>query len=88
MKKAIRLKEKKILEKVLASSKNIAFQDAIKLAQSFGFKLDRGTGSHHILVHDELSELINLQNVKGQVKHYQLKQLVNLIERYDLKMRD
>jgi predicted RNA binding protein YcfA (HicA-like mRNA interferase family) len=82
------LKKEKLLKKILGSSKNVAFQDVIKLAQSFGFKLDRVSGSHHIFIHEQIPELINLQNTKGQAKPYQLKQLINLIERYDLKMKE
>lgn len=82
------MKKEKLLKKILGSSKNVAFQDVIKLAQSFGFKLDRVSGSHHIFIHEQIPELINLQNTKGQAKPYQLKQLINLIERYDLKMKE
>jgi len=45
-------------------------------------------GSHHIFAHPEVSELVNLQDVNGKVKPYQLKQLLQLVERYDLKMED
>lgn len=82
------MKNEKLFKKILGSSKNVAFQDVIKLAQSFGFKLDRVSGSHHIFIHEQIPDLINLQNVKGQAKPYQLKQLINLIERYDLKMKE
>ncbi len=66
------MKKEKLFKKILGSSKNIAFQDVIKLAQSFGFKLDRVSGSHHIFIHEQIPELINLQNAKGQAKPYQL----------------
>ncbi len=82
------MKNEKLFKKILGSSKNVAFQDVIKLAQSFGFKLDRVSGSHHIFIHEQIPDLINLQNAKGQAKPYQLKQLINLIERYDLKMKE
>ncbi len=42
-------------------------------------------GSHHIFIHSNIPELLNLQNVKGKAKPYQIKQLLQLIERYDLK---
>ena len=82
------VKPERILQKILAGSKNIPFQDALKLAHSLGFKLDRIKASHHILIHDEIPELLNLQNAKGQVKPYQLKQLIDLIDRYNLKIED
>jgi hypothetical protein len=45
-------------------------------------------GSHHIYVHANIPELLNLQNVNGQAKPYQVKQLLRLIERYNLQMED
>ncbi len=34
----------------------------------------------------DISELINIPNVKGQVKPYQLKQFLSIVERYNLHM--
>jgi len=79
-------KPKKILAKVLAGSKNIAFRDFVVLVESFGFRLSRVSGSHHIYVHENVKELVNLQNVKGQVKPYQVKQVMELVERYNLEL--
>ncbi|HLA07511.1 MAG TPA: type II toxin-antitoxin system HicA family toxin [Anaerolineales bacterium] len=81
-------KLKKIFEKVLAGSKNIAFNDFILLVEGFGFHLSRVSGSHHIFVHPKVKELVNLQNVKGQVKPYQIKQLMELVERYNLEIEE
>jgi len=82
------MKKRKLLEKALAGSKNIRFAEAVALAEAFGFKLDRVSGSHHIFVHASVAELINLQNVKGKIKPYQLKQLLNIIEKNDLHMEE
>ena len=79
---------KKILAKVLAGSRNIAFSDFVLLVEGFGFRLSRVSGSHHIFVHDSVKELVNLQDVDGQVKPYQVKQLMQLIERYNLKLEE
>ncbi len=54
----------------------------------FGFRLDRIHGSHHIFVHPDLLELVNLQNVGGKAKPYQVKQLLQIIEKYHLQMED
>ena len=53
-----------------------------------GFRLARINGSHHIFTHPEIKELVNLQNVGGQAKPYQIKQFLRLVERYDLRMED
>jgi predicted RNA binding protein YcfA (HicA-like mRNA interferase family) len=79
-------KLKKILAKVLAGSKNIAFNDFVLLVEGFGFRLFRTSGSHHIFIHSKVKELVNLQNVKGQVKPYQIRQFMELVERYALNL--
>jgi predicted RNA binding protein YcfA (HicA-like mRNA interferase family) len=40
----------------------------IELVEGFGFRLSRTDGSHHILAHPDIPELVNLQEVKGQAK--------------------
>ncbi len=41
-----------------------------------------------IYKHRNVSELINLQNVKGKAKPYQVRQLLHIIEQYNLKMEE
>jgi len=77
---------KKALRKILSGSKNIRFKEAIGVAEAFGFKLDRVSGSHHIFVHPGVPDLLNLQNAKGRAKPYQLKQLLKIIEKHNLHM--
>jgi hypothetical protein len=50
--------------------------------------LSRITGDHHIYVHPQVPELVNLQDVRGKAKTYQVKQLLEIIERYNLQMED
>ncbi len=81
-------KRLKTFEKILAGSKNIAFDDFVSLAEEFGFRLSRTQGSHHNYIHPKIKELVNLQKVHGQVKPYQVKQFMELIERYNLKLEE
>jgi predicted RNA binding protein YcfA (HicA-like mRNA interferase family) len=81
-------KLKKILAKILAGSKNISFDDFVALVEGFGFRLSRVSGSHHIFIHTSVKELVNLQNVKGQVKPYQIRQFMDLVERYSLSLEE
>lgn len=67
---------------------NVAFRDLMSLAEAFGFRLDRISGSHHILRHRSVPALLNLQNIKGKAKPYQVRQLLSLIEDYNLAMAD
>ncbi|MCB0042086.1 MAG: type II toxin-antitoxin system HicA family toxin [Caldilinea sp.] len=82
------MNKRRLLQKILGGSKNIAFNDMIALVEAFGFRLARINGSHHIFTHPEIKELVNLQNVGGQAKPYQIKQFLRLVERYDLRMED
>lgn len=82
------MNKKKLFQKLLSGSKNIRFQDMIALVKAFGFRFARQEGSHQIYVHPDIPELINLQNVKGQVKPYQIRQFLKLVERYDLKLEE
>jgi len=58
----------------------------VKLVESYGFRLDRVRGSHHIFVHPDVNEIVNLQDAKGKVKPYQIRQFLSLVERYNLKI--
>ncbi len=82
------MNKRKLLAKVVAGKGNIRFSDACELAEAFGFRLDRIAWSHHIFVHKGIPELVNLQEVKGKAKPYQVKQLLSLVERYDLKLEE
>ena len=78
----------KILQKILAGSKNIRFSDMIELVEGFGFRLSRTDGSHRIFAHPDIPELVNLQEVKGQAKPYQMRQFLKLIERHSLRLEE
>ena len=82
------MNRKKILQKILASSKNIRFSDMVNLVQGFGFTLSRTDGSHHIFTRPDIPELVNLQNIKGQAKPYQIRQFLKLVETHNLKLKE
>ncbi|HJP64914.1 MAG TPA: type II toxin-antitoxin system HicA family toxin [Actinomycetota bacterium] len=64
---------------------NVAFSDFVALAGAFGFELDRVRGSHHICRHRSLGIHLNLQEVRGKAKPYQIRQFLTMVERYDLE---
>ena len=68
--------------------RNVQFRDLTRLAEALGFHLARTSGSHQVFVHSEISELLSLQNVGGEAKPYQIRQLLLLVERYNLRLRD
>jgi predicted RNA binding protein YcfA (HicA-like mRNA interferase family) len=79
-------KKRKILDKVLAGSKNIKFSEMVTLIEAFGFSLERISGSHHIFTHPHVTEIVNIQNNKGEVTPYQVRQFLSIIEEYNLSM--
>ena len=67
---------------------NVSFSDMHRLVEAFGFELRRTSGSHHVFVHPDVRELLNLQEVRGQAKPYQIRQFLRLVERYALNLED
>ena len=67
---------------------NISFAEMVNLVEGFGFHLQRISGSHHIFIHPKIHELLNLQEVRGQAKPYQIRQFLRLIERYNITMEE
>jgi predicted RNA binding protein YcfA (HicA-like mRNA interferase family) len=63
---------------------NVSFSDMRRLVEAVGFELRRTSGSHHVFAHTDVTELLNLQDVKGQAKPYQIRQFLRLVERYAL----
>jgi len=83
------LRRQILLQKLARGAfQNVAFADAVSLVKSFGFNLARVSGSHHVFVHPKIPEVVNLQEVGGEAKPYQLRQVLKLIERYNLKAED
>jgi predicted RNA binding protein YcfA (HicA-like mRNA interferase family) len=70
------------------SIKNVAFGDMRRLVEALGFELKRVSGSHHIFAHADVLELVNLQEVDGQAKPYQIRQFLKLVERYSLELEE
>jgi predicted RNA binding protein YcfA (HicA-like mRNA interferase family) len=83
------MNERELLERIAGGAvANVAFADLRRLAEALGFELRRVSGSHHVFTHPEVPQLINLQSVRGQAKPYQVRQLLRLVERYDLRLED
>jgi hypothetical protein len=76
----------KLLNKVVNNIKNVSFDEFIIIIEMFDFILDRVNGSHHIFKKIGIQELINIQNVNGMAKPYQIKQFFAIIEKYNIKL--
>ena len=66
---------------------NTNFNDLLKICKSH-FGNPRIKGSHHIFINSVIPELINLQNVNGKAKPYQIRQFLKIVEKYNLQMED
>lgn len=82
------MNSQKLLRRALASPQSLRFVEALKLAEAFGFRLERVSGSHHILKRAGIPELVNLLNVGGIAKSYQVRQLLKLVERHNLSLAE
>lgn len=82
------MNKRKLLQKAIASPNNFRFAEFRAFVEALGFTLIRVSGSHHIFEHAGIPELINIQNVRGQAKPYQIRQFLDLIERHNLSLGD
>lgn len=78
-------KYEKILLKILSgtSDTNIAFDNICSLLKKLKFSV-RVKGSHHIFTKEEVVEILNIQSKQGKAKAYQVKQVRELILKYNL----
>jgi hypothetical protein len=82
-------KYQKLLIKILSGSSdaNVDFEQLRRLMILIGFA-ERIKGSHHIFSKENIEEIINIQEIQGKAKPYQIKQVRNLILRYQLKLEE
>jgi hypothetical protein len=78
-------KYEKLSLKILQASSdaNISFNDLCGLLKKLGFE-ERVRGSHHIFRKEGVAEKINLQRDDNKAKVYQVRQVRNLILKYNL----
>jgi predicted RNA binding protein YcfA (HicA-like mRNA interferase family) len=79
----------KLLVKILlgTADANIPFEPLCQLLRTLGFD-ERIRGSHHIFSQAGIEEILNLQPKQGKAKAYQVKQIRNVILKYQLGGQD
>ncbi|MDO9239802.1 type II toxin-antitoxin system HicA family toxin [Methylicorpusculum sp.] len=79
----------KLLYKILSgrSDSNVAFSELMQLLQRLGFDL-RIRGDHHIFTRQDIVEILNLQPAGSMAKPYQVKQVRQVIVKYQLGVID
>ena len=80
------MNNRKRLQRILASPANVRFGEVVTLVEAFRFRLLRVSGGHHIFGREGIAEQLNLQNVKGKAKPYQIRQFLKIVERYNLTL--
>ncbi len=75
-------------EKLLDTARNdpgsLRFTEVCYLAECFGFEFARQDGSHVMYKYPGYREVMNFQDVKGEAKKYQVKQLLRALEELGL----
>lgn len=66
----------------------VDFADLVKLVEALGFQEVGGRASHRVFGRVGVTELVNLQEEKGQAKRYQVRQIGALVRRYDLRVEE
>lgn len=74
----------KLLERVIAAPNTTRFEDACTLAECAGFVLKRQRGSHRYYQAPGEPQAMNFQEKNGKAKGYQVRQLLEFIERHDI----
>lgn len=79
----------KLLVKILlgTSDTNIPFEPLCQLLRALDFD-ERIRGSHHIFSKEGIEEILNLQPKQGKAKVYQVKQVRDVILKYQLGGQD
>jgi len=76
--------KQQLYEELKQKLKNLRFKRLCLIAEVFGFQFKGGKGSHWIYFKEGIEELLNFQNVGGKAKPYQIRQLIKIIEKYNL----
>jgi len=78
-------KHEKLLVRILrgTSDANISFRGLCQLLHYLGFD-ERIRGNHHIFTKEGIEEILNLQPKGAKAKPYQVKQVRNVILKYQL----
>jgi predicted RNA binding protein YcfA (HicA-like mRNA interferase family) len=76
----------KLYEQLRNNRRRLTFAEYIRLVEAFGFRHYRTNGSHQIYIREDIPEQVNAQPKGKDAKHYQVRQLVDIIEKYNLTL--
>ena len=82
------MNKRKLLRRIANNPTSARFTEVVLLLEAFGFRLSRVSGSHHIFVHTRVPIPVNIQDVHGAAKPYQVRQILKLVERFNLELEE
>ena len=77
------MKKDKLVAVIRNNPKAVRYGDACKMAELLGFVHKGGQGSHRTFGRKGDPKLLNFQNRSGYVPPYQVKQLIEMVEKYE-----
>jgi len=82
-------KYEKLYEHILMrrSDANVQFESLCILLKRLGFD-ERIKGDHHIFTRDDVEEILNIQPTEGKGKPYQVKQVRDIILKYQIHIEE
>jgi len=67
-----------------STNRTVAFRDFLALIEAFGFTHQRTKGSHRSYAHPNCPKLLVAQPKGKDAKRYQIRELLALVEEFDL----
>ena len=84
-----RVRTVKLLNRIIGGAvTNVSFSDLVVLLEALGFEEVGGRGSHRVFTRRGVIEILTLQEVRGQAKPYQVRQVAAVVRRYNLQLED
>jgi hypothetical protein len=79
-------RRRKLYDSIISgrSDANIPFEQTVNMLKYLGFD-ERIRGSHHVFVREGIEEMIDIQDVGGECKPYQVKQMCAVLKKYNLR---
>ena len=83
-----RVKTARLFNRIIAGAvTNVGFPDLVVLLKALGFN-EVGRGSHRVFARPGVVEILTLQELRGQAKPYQVRQVAAVVRRYNLQLED
>ena len=80
-------KHEKLYQHIITrrSDANVQFDALCMLLKKLGF-IERIKGDHHIFTREDIEEILNIQPKEGKGKPYQVKQVRDIILKYQIRI--